>query len=146
MHENGGNMTTTTKLDVKLNFLKDLFFDHKYFEFTDSNDIRIVYSNEDIGDYIKANTVTLFAPCAYGGDEKLEIPGLMIRDVIFDCSIPRTTQDTLICDALLLFEAQSKLMNGDIEIFLNDSLPLSLNSLHDLTIFVDPTGHLEFIF
>ena len=142
-----------TKLNLELNFLKNIHFDHEYFEFGDSNDIRLVYANNDInyncrgiGENIKSNTMTIFAPGATRSAEKLELGGLMLKDVNFDCVPPKTTQGTMMCDALLEFVPKSKLMNGNLEIKMNDALPISLNNLDTLTIFVDPTGNLEFIF
>ena len=55
---------TFTKLNIELSFLKNISFDHKYFELEDSNDIRVFYANEEldynnkgIKDTIKPNTM-----------------------------------------------------------------------------------------
>ena len=149
---NGGTMTVA-RLNVDLNFLREQHFAHKYFEFTDANNIKVLYANEDIccvGDSkidLHANTVTVFVPDNHDGYDKFEFPDLRLVYLDIDCSVPKSTRGTLICDADIGFESQSLLLNGDILGVINESLILPFNQIDTLTLFADPSsGKLELFF
>ena len=141
------------KLNVDLEFLKDMLFQHKYFAIKDSNDVTLLYSNEDIynipydNEYtdLHANTLTIYSPLKHGA-YKYEFPDIMLTDIDFDCSIPNSSRGTLMCDVYLEFAAQSKLMNGDIIAIINDTIPMPFHAIDELTLHVDPASKEVLIF
>lgn len=135
------------KLNVDFEFLKDMIFHHRYFVVKDSNDVTLLYSNENIagipcnGNYVDlpANTLTIYTPLGCGV-YKYEFPDLVLVDIDFDCNIPVSTRGTLICDVELEFAAQSRLMNGDIIAIINDMIPIPYYDVDELTLVIDPAS------
>lgn len=144
---------TVARLNVELSFLREQHFAHRYFEFTDANNIKLLYANEDIcgvgssGFDLHANTVTIFVPECNGFYNKFEFPDLQLVELDIDCDVPRSTSGTLICDAGLSFASLSSLLNGDIIGVINEALVLPYYHVRELTLFVDPaSGQLEMYF